>query len=145
MHMHLHAGNLVDEVKAWRIPEARFEYCFKVKKILKILSDSGVPVMIALGNNDIETVVREVAPEIIICEKKSIVETAGENCRVGNEVKYVTFDCLWNLYGHGPTGDDWTLEQNVPDANWRFNVAYDSYLYSFEERKYFLFHQPTDF
>ena len=57
----------------------------------------------------------------------------------------MTFDCPWNFYGHGPTGDDWSLDKNVDGVNWRFNVHHDSFVYSIQERKYFRFPEPVEF
>lgn len=143
--MILHTGDLVDEVKLGRFPERLYEYRTKVEKILKIMSESNVPLIIVPGNNDAPEIIRKFAPNAQLYERNSVVEIYGQNCRIGHEVRLMSFDCPWNFYGHGPTGDEWSLDKNIDGVNWRFNAAFDSYVHFINDRKCFCFPEPMEF
>ena len=137
----LHTGDMADEVKAGRIPGTRYEYVTKIKVLLDAMNASGARLIIVPGNNDLPDEIRKLSPRAELYPVDTVLTLDGVECRVGHQVHAMTFDKDWSFYGHGLTGDSWTLEDNAPGKPCRFNSSFGSFLYCLSEGKYF--HLPT--
>ena len=132
----LHTGDLADEVKIGRDPTLLHEYTVKVKHLLEILQKSGARVVIVPGNHDVREVIEEFAPYAEVYEKGSEVRLSGIPCRVGHQVKEMTFDRRYCMYGHGMAGEVWRDALNLAGEPCRFNVAFGDYIYDLQNDRY---------
>ena len=140
----LHTGDMADEVKVGRRPEALYEYKQKLRVLAEILNGSGARLIITPGNNDMRAEIAALLPSAEIHDSGSVIDIDGEQCRVGHSVFSMTFDKKWHFYGHGSRGDDWKFENNLPTAPCRFNACGASYLCSLSEGLFFKIKQ-SDF
>ncbi len=138
----LHTGDMVDEVKVGRIPGTEYEYLSKLKFLLDVMNESGARLIIVPGNNDLPDEIHRLCPRAEIYPENTEIEFDGVSCRIGHMVHRMTFDKAWSFYGHGFTGETWSLEQNVPGVNWRFNVKWGSFVYCIGEGKAFCLPLP---
>ena len=138
----LHTGDIADEVKVGRIPEVRYEYICKIKTLLQIMEESKARLIIVPGNNDLPEEIARLVPRAEIYPEDAVLELDGVSCRVGHRVQRTTFDQKWSFYGHGPTGDSWRYEDNIPGQPCRFNAFFGSYVCSLKEDKFFYFPHP---
>jgi hypothetical protein len=132
----LHTGDLADEVKIGRDPSLLHEYTVKVKCLLDILQNSGARIVVVPGNHDVRDVIEALAPYAEIYEKGSEVLLSGIPCRVGHQVKEMTFDRRYCMYGHGAAGEVWRNALNLPGEPCRFNVAFGDYIYDLQNDRY---------
>ena len=132
----LHTGDLADEVKIGRDPSLLHEYTVKVRGLLDILQASGARVVIVPGNHDVKEVIEKLAPYAEIYEKGSEVLLCGIPCRVGHQIKEMTFDRRYCMYGHGAAGEVWRNSLNLPGEPCRFNVAFGDYIYDLQNDRY---------
>ncbi len=133
----LHTGDMADEVKVGRIPGTEYEYISKIKVLLGIMSASGARLIIVPGNNDLPDEIRKIAPHAEVYPVNTVLTIDGAECRIGHQVKLMTFDRDWAFYGHGFTGEEWKYEYNVPGQPCRFNVVWGSFVYALQEGKFF--------
>ena len=117
----LHTGDMVDEVKAGRIPEARAEYTEKLGVLAHILNAAEAELLIVPGNNDLADEISRLMPQARVLKKNSVVEIDGVECRVGHQVGGLAFDRRWCFYGHGYTGDAWDPQDNDAERHMRLN------------------------
>ena len=132
----LHTGDIADEVKIGRDPSLLYEYTVKSKVILDMMKETGARIVIVIGNHDVAEVIRELAPYAEVYEPGSEVVISGEACRLGHQVKTMTFDRKYCMYGHGMAGEDWRNDLNLPGESCRFNVAFGSYVYDLKNGKF---------
>lgn len=132
----LHTGDLADEVKIGRDPSLLHEYTVKVRCLLDILQASGARVIVVPGNHDVREIIEKLAPFAEIYEKGSEVLLSGIPCRVGHQVKEMTFDRRYCMYGHGAAGEVWRNALNLPGEPCRFNVAFGDYIYDLQNDRY---------
>jgi len=138
----LHTGDMCDEVKVGRKPFLRYEYNTKIREILNIMEESGARIIIVPGNNDVADEIHAQCPTAEIYPENTVLELDGQMCRVGHQVVKMTFDQKWSFYGHGFTGEEWHLEDNVPGGPCRFNVSWGSFVYGLSEDKFFHIPHP---
>ena len=132
----LHTGDIADEVKIGRDPTLLYEYAVKTKVILNMMKETGARTVIVIGNHDVAEVVRDLAPYAEVYEPGSEVVISGEACRLGHQVKTMTFDRKYCMYGHGMAGEVWRNDLNLPGESCRFNVAFGSYVYDLKQGKF---------
>ena len=133
----LHTGDMADEVKVGRIPGTQYEYLSKIKVLTQMLKDSGARLIVVPGNNDLPEEIAQLLPTAEIYPENTILTLDGVECRIGHKVHEMTFDKVWSFYGHGPTGDNWRLEDNEVGCPCRFNAFWGSYVYCLSEGKFF--------
>ena len=132
----LHTGDLADEVKIGRHPEFLHEYTVKVSHLLSIMRESGARVVIVPGNHDVRDVIEKLAPYAEIYENGSEILLSDIPCRVGHQVKEMTFDRRYCMYGHGAAGEVWRDALNLPGESCRFNAAFGDYVYDLKNDRY---------
>jgi len=135
----IHTGDMVDEVKAGRIPEVRQEYLAKVKSLLSHMSASGARLIIVPGNNDLPDEIAKLCPEAEIYPENTILTFDGVECRVAHMIKRMTYDKKWNFYGHGFGGEEWSVDKNIPGGEqYRFNAYWGTFICSLAEDKFYM-------
>lgn len=132
----LHTGDMADEVKAGRMSEVREEYLYKIASLCDMMKDSGAEIYIVPGNNDIREEINKLLPEAKVLKNNDIITVDGVECRVGHEVKSITYNKKWAFYGHGYTGETWKYEDNDPEKECRFNSCTGAFIISVAEGKY---------
>lgn len=132
----LHTGDMADEVKVGRCPEALHEYTVKTTELLEIMKNTGARIMVVIGNNDVAEVIAAAAPEAEIYKAPSEIVLSGVPCRVGHQLNKMVFDRKYCMYGHGMTGEVWREALNIPGEHCRFNVMFGSYVYDLAGARY---------
>ena len=132
----VHTGDLADEVKIGRHPELIYEYTLKTAELLKMMHATGARIVIVIGNHDVREVVERLAPYAEIYDEGSEVILSGERCRLGHQVKNMTFDRKYCMYGHGLAGESWRNDLNVAGESCRFNVGFGSYVYDLKNERF---------
>ena len=132
----VHTGDIADEVKIGRNPELLYEYTVKSAELLRMMKETGARIVIVIGNHDVADVVKRLAPYAEIYEEGSEVILSGVACRLGHQVKNMTFDRKYCMYGHGLAGERWRNDLNVAGESCRFNVGFGSYVYDLQNEKF---------
>lgn len=138
----LHTGDSADEVKVGRVPGTEAEYLQKIKWIYEAMKQSGARLIFTSGNNDLPEEIRKMVPGIEIYPANSVLELDGVECRIGHRVIDMTFDKDWTFYGHGLTGESWSMERNHAGKPCRFNTTWGAFVYCLSEKKYFHLKRP---
>ena len=138
----LHTGDMVDEVKAGRIPSVAYEYRTKLKVMLDIMKASGARLMIVPGNNDLTDVIRELCPTAEIYASDTVVEFGGITCRIGHSPVNMHHDKVWSFYGHTLCYDDWNKDNNVKGGHCRFNCIKGPYVCTTGDGRFYRFETP---
>lgn len=119
----IHTGDLVDNLKAGRKPEDVPGYKKKVKYILDaMINSTATEIYIVPGNNDIEEVIREKAPDVKIIDSDTVLFLYNRKVNLCHRVMDITKEADIYLYGHGLTGDCHNREDNKKSKKGYFNA-----------------------
>lgn len=140
----IHTGDFVDEVKAGRMFNTEAEYTQGVRRMAKILKNSGAEKIYAVpGNNDIEDVLRRELDFAEVVPTNTVVGICGISCALGHICYETTAPAQWSFYGHGTTGETWSPEKNdLQHGTCRFNICWGISVFLLPERKQFCFPSP---
>ena len=137
----IHTGDMADELKAGRIESQREIWAATVPKIINIMRESGARVIVVPGNNDVESKLSELCPDFEIRQRNEIIEIDGRRICLGHEVhnldESLPVDAF--LYGHGPTGETRSPEDNERDGKLYFNVTWGPSTHSFAADKHIIY------
>ena len=138
----IHTGDMVEEVKAGRKPEVRYEYISKVKSLLEHMKNSGARIIIVPGNNDLPDELVKMLPNAEFYPENTVLTFDGVECRVSHNLQAMTYDKKWSFYGHGFRGETWSLEKNVAGEECRFNAYWGTFICSLAENKFYMIPLP---
>ncbi|NJE30903.1 metallophosphoesterase [Thermococcus sp. 18S1] len=96
----IHTGDLADNIKLERRPDMKPLYVGAVRKLARVLKNSGTELYVVPGNEDEPEVVREFFGESVV-EPGTIVEIEGKRFALGHTWREVAgLDADFRLYGH---------------------------------------------
>jgi len=96
----IHTGDLADNIKLERRPELKPLYIGAVRKLARILKNSGAVLYIVPGNEDDPEVVREFFDDSVV-EPGTVVEIEGKRFALGHTwMEVAGLDADFRLYGH---------------------------------------------
>ena len=127
----IHTGDLADEIKAGRVESDRPRWNSTVPEILDVMRASGADVYVVAGNNDLAPRLLEMAGEIKVCPRNTVLNLGGKRICLSHEVDAIdeSIDADIYLYGHGRTGETRTPEDNVRDGKRYFNAVWGASLH----------------
>ena len=139
----LHTGDLADEVKIGRELHRRDEYVQKSAEMLSMMRASGARVILVSGNHDLPEEIARLAPEAELYIGTGEVTLDGVPCRIGHRVDDMVFDRQYCFYGHGMAHDPWRWGFNQAGGQYRFNVAFGSFICDLASGVFLRIPRPT--
>lgn len=136
----IHTGDLVDELKAGRIENARPYWKTSAKTILKIMKEAGARVIIVAGNNDLEEELKAYATKAEIVPRNTVLELSGRKVLLCHELNRMDENAGADvfLYGHGLTGESRTPTDNERNGKLYFNATWGASVHSFENNEHLI-------
>ncbi|WP_297465146.1 metallophosphoesterase [Thermococcus sp.] len=96
----IHTGDLVDNVKLERRPELKPVYEGGLRKLARILKDSGARLYVVPGNEDDPELLKKYFGESVV-EPGSVVDIEGRTFALGHSWEdVIDVDADFKLYGH---------------------------------------------
>lgn len=120
----VHTGDLVDNLKVGRLPEHIPAYKKHAPHLIRIMERYAKKVYIVPGNNDLEDFIRENVTKAEIIAPNSCIEIGGIPFLLCHCVAAIDGEAKFYLYGHGPTGDTHSPEDNGKDGKYYFNAFF---------------------
>ena len=107
----VHTGDMVDDLKAGRIPEDVSEYKEWIPHLVRWMEKLVPEVYIVPGNNDLPEHLAQVVKTAKIIPPKSTLTFGNLQIGCAHRVKDVVGDEPIHLYGHGPTNDTHSFKE----------------------------------
>ena len=108
----VHTGDMVDNRKVRRKPEDIPYYKKQAPKLIECMEKYAEEVYIVLGNNDIEDFLTENVTKTKIVKSNTIINKEGIDFLLSHAVMDINGEAKIYLYGHGPTGDNHSFDED---------------------------------
>lgn len=108
----VHTGDMVDNRKVRRKPEDIPYYKKQAPKLITCMEKYAGEVYIVPGNNDIKDFLTEKITKTRIIDANTVVNIEGIDFLLCHAVSDIDGEAQIYLYGHGPTGDNHTFEED---------------------------------
>lgn len=128
----VHTGNLVDNLKVGRKPEDVPDYKKQAPKLIACMEKYAEEVYIVPGNNDLEDFIEETVTKYKIIRPNTCMKIEGIDFLLCHRVMDIDGDAQIYLYGHGPTGDNHSFEE---DGKYYSNVFFAPSVVFLEEAR----------
>lgn len=146
-HIIIHTGDFVDEIKSGRMPGTQQEYTQRIAQLAQILRESGAEKIYAVpGNNDILPILKEYLPFAELVTPNTVVNICGIDCALGHSCTETIAPAQWSFYGHGFSGETWSVDQNdLFGKKCRFNGIWGYSVFQMPSRRMIYFPVAPEF
>lgn len=117
----VHTGDMVDNLKVGRKPEDIPDYKKQAPKLIACMEKYADEVYIVPGNNDLEDFLAETVTKAKIIKANTVVNIDGIDFLLCHAVMHIDGEAQIYLYGHGPTGDNHSFQE---DGKYYSNVFF---------------------
>ena len=108
----VHTGDMVDNLKVGRKPEDIPAYKKQAPKLIAYMEKYADEVYIVPGNNDLEDFIAETATKAKIIKPNTVINIEGIEFLLCHAVMHIDGEAQIYLYGHGPTGDNHSYQED---------------------------------
>lgn len=107
----VHTGDMVDNLKVGRKPEDIPAYKKQAPKLIAYMEKYADEVYIVPGNNDLEDFIAETVTKAKIMKENTVINIEGIDFLLCHAVMHMEGEAQIYLYGHGPTGDNHSYQE----------------------------------